>query len=371
MAHLLESATIVEPREGLLEAASHLRELGLIEFRIIEFVRCVDERDGDFRFRRGACAGRIDLIAWRDEDGDEYRCPECDRVVRPRATRKRQYRRLRVRVLVPGVLSWLHRQLLAHQTDVVTLDDATLQIRGLGDIGVMVHVLDAGSTPSERINRRSFAAHVPVCYITIGPRVAAPRLLDEPWLCHVRLTDLLAGTANVQEMVRQAAAREFPSGLGNIDYPVLARGVIPIQPAVRTAPTRQFALELRDDRMLIDGEVVVHPQAGPRLALVRVFMKQHLEDLIAGCKDHEFTALSIKRLSAELEKVGHRYRDDLSLRRVVNNLQTDIETIVKRTLGKPIGREDIVETCRMANQTDTSGGYRLNPRTVLVRASTA
>jgi hypothetical protein len=40
---------------------------------------------------------------------------------------------------------------------------------------------------------------------------------------------------------------------------------------------------------------------------------------------------------------------------------------IKRKLGVPISREDIVQTCHMKGQSDTSGGYRINPFSVAVR----
>ena len=51
----------------------------------------------------------------------------------------------------------------------------------------------------------------------------------------------------------------------------------------------------------------------------------------------------------------------------VNLLQTDIEKVLKRTLGLPIGREDVVQTCNWKGQTDSGFGYRINPLSVAAR----
>ena len=70
----------------------------------------------------------------------------------------------------------------------------------------------------------------------------------------------------------------------------------------------------------------------------------------------------------ELEsRTGKHIDDEMSIRRSINRLQTDIETAVKRKLGLPIDREDIIQTCRWKGQGEGDYGYRINPFTVAAR----
>jgi len=120
----------------------------------------------------------------------------------------------------------------------------------------------------------------------------------------------------------------------------------------------------------INGEIVVHPQATQRRALIRILCRQFLEDLAEGITAKEFRTASIKQLLGLMEEeTGERYDDEGSLRKLVNNTQADIEKAVKRhpKLGLPIGREDVIQTCRWKGLEGGDYGYRLNPTTVAVR----
>jgi hypothetical protein len=57
----------------------------------------------------------------------------------------------------------------------------------------------------------------------------------------------------------------------------------------------------------------------------------------------------------------------MTVRRTINRLQTDLMTALRKKRGLPVGREDIVETCRWSGQGGHQFGYRINPRTVAAR----
>lgn len=362
-----DGAGIENPCDLLVAAAEHLRSEGLIDFHLCEYVNCVDPRDRDFPPRNRTCHGQIVLKDGQDEDGDEIRCPNCDRPVRPYSLGKVRHRLLRTTVSQTGAIAWMRAQLEGVSTEVRDIDESTFHVGEFGDLGVIVCVVDADGRPDSRFNTRDYAATNPICYVTINSRVPEGRFLTDEWVRRVTLVDLLVGVTDLRKCLTALAESSPPDSVGKADIPVYAKGNVLIQPKERPRSDRIFCVELSDGVVRIDGEIVVNPQAGPRLKLFRVLWRQFIKDLADGQSSDEFAALSMRQLLKSMKDEGHNYTDETSLRKVINNLQSDIETAVKRKLGKPIGREDIVQTCRMTSQSDTTGGYRLNPFSVAIR----
>jgi len=366
MALLEDGARIEKFSDELLAAAERLREDGLIDFSIHEYVNCSEPRDRDFPPRNRHCQGRILLEEGQDEDGDEIRCPKCERPVRPYSLDKLRHRLLRTTVRQAGVLAWIRGRLEELSRDVRDLGGA-MHVGGFGDLGVIVCVVDADGRADNRFNTRDYAATNPVLYVTINPRVPDGRFLQDEWIRRVALVDLVVGDADLSKLLSDLAASPRPTSICKTDIPVYAKGHVLIQPEEKPHPERVFCVELHNNVVLVDGEIVINPQAGPRLKLFRILWKQFLEDLSEGLPAEEFNAMSVRQLVELMADAGHRYDDETSLRKVINNLQSDIETAVKRKLGKAIDREDIVQTCRMTSQSDPSAGYRLNPFSVAIR----
>lgn len=365
---LEDGARISEPTLEVQDAASRLEREGLLEISLGEAVRCSEPRDRDFPPRNRHCSGLIRLDDGLDEDADEITCPDCQRVVRPFAHRKLRRSVLDVSVRHKSAVEWIRRRLEHVSPQIRELGTAAFHLQELGSLGVTVCVIDADGPGEDLLNRRDTAAARPVCYITLDPRSEQPRLLQEPWICHVRLAELVSGHTDLGSVLADLASRPQPSHVSRADIPVFARGHTLIQSTPAPTKDRLFHLQLTDSTLLVDGVSVIGPQAGPRLDLVRILWRQHLHDLASGVPASGFNAMSVGRLIKQMKTCGHSYNDETSLRRLINNFQSDVENFVKRRIGAPIDREDIIQTCPMSNQADRSGGYRLNPYTVSVRA---
>ncbi len=102
--------------------------------------------------------------------------------------------------------------------------------------------------------------------------------------------------------------------------------------------------------------------------MFQVLWERFLEDIKEGNSPADFHAMSVKEIASALDKQTGRYTDDLTTtRRNINRLQSSIETAVKKNLGSPIDREDIVQTCKWQGTSDDNFGYRINPFTVVAR----
>lgn len=367
VALLEDGARIENPGEALAAAAEHLRGQGLIDFSIREYVQCVEPRDGDFPPRNRTCQGRIYLEDGQDEDADEIRCPKCERPVRPHSLNKRRHRVLQAAVCQAGVVAWIRERLAEVSTGVTDLGDNAFRVDGFASLGVSICVADADGAANSRFNARDFAATNPVCYVTINPSVPEGRFLKDEWVCRVALVDLVVGVTDLRKTLTGLAESSPVVSVNKVDIPVYAKGHVLIQPEVKPLPKRVFVVELGDDVARVNGEVVINPQGKPRLALFRILWNQFVKDIADRKPLADFGALNMKALLKAMKDAGHSFNDETSLRKMINNLQADIETAVKRKVGTPIGREDIVQTCRMSSQSDTSGGYRLNPFAVTIR----
>lgn len=364
---LEDGARIEAPGDDLIADAVQLRDAGLIDFSVCQYVNCVEPRDRDFPPRNRHCKGRILLHDGQDEDGDEIRCPKCERPVRPYAIGKLRHHLLQVSVRQAGVLAWIRTQLEALSNDVRDLGDGAFRADGFGELGVIVCVADSDGPTDARFNTQSYAVTNPVCYITIHPRPPEGRFLKGDWVCRVGLVDLITGRADLQKTLTNLAAAPPPASVSKVDVPVYAKGHVLIQPEEKPHPERVFFVELDEKVVRVNGEIVINPQAGPRLAVFRVLWQQYLKDLARGLAPDQFHPLSMTPLLALMKEAGHEYTDETAVRKLINNLQADVETAVKRKIGVPISREDIVQTCRMTGQADTSGGYRINPFSVAIR----
>ena len=118
----------------------------------------------------------------------------------------------------------------------------------------------------------------------------------------------------------------------------------------------------------IEGVKVVAEQAGLRFAIFELLWRDFLAHLLDGASLDTFPARPISHITREMERRTERqYPDETTVRRAVNRLQADIEETVKKRLGLPIDRDDIVQTVRWSAQADENFGYRINPFTVAAR----
>jgi len=352
---LLEDGRQVEnPPAALLVAAKKLESLGLIGPALREYVRCAEPQDRDFPPRNRRCRGRIYLDPGADEDGDEFRCPKCERPVYPFRYNKLRHPVLDVHVRQDGVLAYLGQRLAKVDAEVRDLGEGAFLLPSLGQTGVSVYVVDLDGPVDHKFNDRDRAAGEPTCFVAVNPRAFEGRFVREEWLCRVSLAKLLAGRVDLAKALGRLVETPAPKSTAKVTIPVYAKGHVLIQPVEKPHPERVFFVELAEDTVRVNGLIVVNPQAGPRLKVFRIFH-----------------ATNMRRLLKRMEEEGQRYDDETTLRRVVNNLQSNIETAVKRKTGLPVGREDIVQTCRMTSQADADGGYRINPFSVALRPAQA
>jgi hypothetical protein len=343
-------------------AADRLAGLGLISVQTKEYVRCSNAEDRDFPPRNRHCRGRI-VVGGAAAKGALH-CPECERLVYPEQYGKRRYSDSRVQVQPENVIRYI-----AGLVDPL----GPVEERGVFRVdvdGQEVTVCVADYTAPKFLARER-ASQIPTCFVVVSPVDVEERFLKESWVRRVTLAEVVADTHSLQALVRQVAAEGPPTLLLNASIPIFENGpssVIVESPRV-AIPHRTFIVEVGDNVVHVNGVKVVARQAGPRFFLFRALWGQFLKDLKEGLPPDAFSPTPAADLTQLLEarSKGTETIDELSIRRTINRLQADIESQVKKELGIPVGREDIVETCRKSGQTDTDFGYRLNPITVVVR----
>ena len=362
---LCDGFAVDEPPEALVATGEHLRTLGLVEIQWKEYVCCADPQDGDFPPKNRHCRGHIYLDDALDEAGHDLRCPECERPVFPGYHRKRRHKEMRTAVSAQGVLAYVLSR-LQEAAENVKETAAGVYRAEMNGTDLLVCVVDYCG--DEKYLARDWARAIPTCYIVVNSKHGEGRFLDEAWVVRVSLAQIVCGDVDLKKRLQDVAAAGPPQVLRNASVPVYARGAPPIvEPVAPPQSGRRFVVECGQNVVRVEGQVVVAPQAETRFDVFHILWQQFLEDLKAGAPPTKFRALSVNDLDLRLQKEGTRHDDVTTIRRAVNRLQDDIATAVKKVLGLPIDREDIVQTCRWKGQNDENHGYRINPFTVAAR----
>jgi len=362
---LCDGFAVEQPPEALVAAGECLRTLGLVEIQQKEYVRCADPQDGDFPPKNRHCRGRIYLDDALDEAGHDLRCPECERPVFPHQYRKRRHKEMRTAVLAQGVLAYVLSRLHEAAENVKETAGGVYRAE-MNGMDVTVCVVDYCG--DEKYLARDWARTNPTCYIVVNSKHGEERFLDEAWVARVSLAQIVCGDVDLKKQLQEVAAAGPPQVLRNASVPVYARGVPPIvEPVAPPQSGRRFDVECGQNVVRVEGQVVVAPRAGTRFELFRILWRQFLEDIKAGLPPNEFHALNVDDMDSFLQKEQTRHDDLATIRKAINRLQDDMATAVRKTLGLPIDREDIVQTCRWKGQDDENHGYRINPFTVAVR----
>ena len=364
---LRDGAVFREPSQALLDTATHLREIGILETHTGQYVLCADPQDRDFPPKNRHCQGRIYVGGGLDEAGHDFRCPECERPVFPFRYKKRRHKELRVKVDRERVLAYARRQLAELESSVRELSPAVLRI-DVGHLGVTLCIADYCT--DQQFLTRDWATTQPTCYLIVNPTDIEERFLDEDWIHRASLVDVVCGQVDLKSWLDNAASSGRPESVRQASIPVYTKGARPIlvEPLVRHKAGRLFVVECGSNTVLVNGTQVVAPQAGIRFEIFEILWDRFLDDMRSGTPPDEHSPINLRDLMDELhERKGEYIDDETNVRRALNRLQSDIESSVKKQVGEPIDREDIVQTCRWRGHGEGEHGYRINPFTVAAR----
>ncbi|MBF0180605.1 MAG: hypothetical protein HQM03_11335 [Magnetococcales bacterium] len=135
-------------------------------------------------------------------------------------------------------------------------------------------------------------------------------------------------------------------------------------------PRRAFMVEFMHDRLLLENVVIVAGKAGMQLQVFGILWQRFLEDLATGLMPDDFRIISVSELTDIIDNGSQGDAiDDLNVRRAINRLQLDLMETVRRNLGWPIEREDIIQNLRADGKRRKRNGYRINPSMVLPKAT--
>ncbi len=364
---LRDGAVISNPSQDVLKTAARLEKEGLVETRVREFILCAEPQDFDYPPKNRHCRGRLYVDDGLDEAGHEFRCPECDRPVFPVRYNKLRHKELRTKLLPQGITSYILSELANLKSSVKEISAGVYRI-DIGDLGVLVCIADYCS--DEKFLTRDWARTQTTCYLVVNPKSFDERFLDEDWIIRTSLADIICGQTKIKDWVCNAAECGPPQSVRTASVPVYTKGATPIvaEPVAPYQAGRRFVVECGPNTVVVEGETVVAPQAGTRFDVFRILWDQFLEDMRQAVLPEQHRLINIKDIIKEIEARTEKYvEDETSIRRTINRLQSDIETAIKKKLGLPIDREDIVQTCRWKGQGEGDFGYRINPFTVAAR----
>ncbi len=364
---LRDGIVIAHPPEPLLDTARDLEKTGIIRAQVQAYVLCANPRDRDFPPVLRDCPGKITLKDGLDDDNHEFRCPECERPVFPFLEEKHRFRELRAWIQRQGILSFVLAEMAKAELGVQELGQGVYRC-AVGPMGTILCIADY--CRDQQYLTREWASRVSTGYLAVNPHDLQHRFFQEDWLNILPLGAVASGEVRLAEWIREVASKPPPAMMANASLPIYSRTVLPVAVSLPgPVPTvRRFVVECSDNMVWIEGERVVAPQAGMRYDIFRVLWDRFLEDMKNGASSDAYRPISVYDLmEAVSTRQGKFLEDETTVRRTVNRLQEDMETAVKKKLGLPIDRHDIVETLPWKGTREGEYGYRLNPRTVIVR----
>ena len=353
---LQDGAVTIDPAPSILAEVACLQQLGLIKTSTSTFVRCADPRDADFPQSNHHCQGRIYVPAQIDESLDDFYCPDCDRQVFPNVDDKQRHQELQCRIVPGGVLAYL-KSLLEHASLKTTLMCEGVLRVDTGSFGVFLCIAD--HCREQKFLSPTWAANQPTCYVLASPKSARGHLVHQRQLHHILLADMICGEIDLATAVRQAAATSSSDQFYQNVLPIFGRERAPIfaVPKQLTMGQRQFTVALGNKSIWVEGVKVIGSRCPIRLAIFRLLWKSFVEDLLCDTIPAAFRAHPLHVIRPLLEShVQKCYPDETTVRRLINRMQADLETILKRERGLAIGREDIVQTCAWKRQDTTDFG---------------
>lgn len=349
------------PGREIIETATWLAHLGIIEVRKSLVVRCADPLDRDFPPPVRDCGGHITLRPDVDEGGGDYRCPSCERLVFPALHGKRRYEHVTVVLQRSGIENFLIDAFGASaQRRSFRKGVLTLPTDGLNAFVCLVEFCT-----DRQYLLRGVATTQPCLYVTIEPDTPA-RLLPDSAIRYVELVHILTGEVCLASRLATAVPSP-PSALTNMDVPIFPAAAVAVgSPAAPAVHPRRFAVSCDAAGFSVDGLLVVAATRTTASRILRALVQRFAADLATG---EDIGPTSVEDLADIVQSDEDDARDAESVRRAIDRIRGDITESVRRESGNPIGSNDVIETVSRTGTLKGARGYRLNPRTVVLSAA--
>jgi hypothetical protein len=365
---LMDGARYVSAPE-VRQAAERLVAQGIISLEEREYVLCANARDPeDFRFVRNRdCRGRIYIEDGFDLFGDDYLCPDCGRRLFP--AKKTRYRELHVRILQQGVRSYIESVLTQGGLSWKEMAPWLYRV-DVGHDEVWLCVVDFCESSQHMTREWALANRNRTLWLVVHPRGKRERFLQEEWISRVSLGELFDGREDLMALLETQARCEAPSLVGSPSLPIYNRnGRHPSSEIRKSAqPKRLFVVQITDGIVLVNGHSVIPKQAVTGYPIFQILLKHYLQDMIESLPSGTYAPLSTKDICGEIYNLtGKEFNDEDAVRKTINRIQNNIETVIKRETGDPIDRCDVIETLRWKGAGEGDHGYRLNPSSVAIR----
>jgi hypothetical protein len=213
---LQDGATFIQPSADLHSASAHLQSAGLIGVEHHEYVRCANPKDADYPPRNRNCSGRIYLDVEKSTRDGGLKCPECDRAVYPAQYEKERFNEIRTCVSREGVFTFLDHILTASCEGIKHPAVGVFSV-GVREQSVTVCVADFAQ---EQFLSRERAMTSPTCFVIVDSSTIDDRVLNEPWVRHATLTDIVCGKVELMDLVRSATQDHPPKNAVHACMPI-------------------------------------------------------------------------------------------------------------------------------------------------------
>jgi hypothetical protein len=123
-------------------------------------------------------------------------------------------------------------------------------------------------------------------------------------------------------------------------------------------------LQISRDQAHVEGILIASRKSRAQLLVLQILAKHFMRSLFS-MSDMPSRPLPADKIADRLQRLTKKDEDRESVRRSVNRVQDTIADRIKRELGLPISREDVIQTVPWQGVEDPYG-YQLHPENVLI-----
>jgi len=345
-----------------------LEKQGLIEVAWSRYFLCVDHADDRdlVHAHDRVCNHKIPLVEsghpddpFQREDDRYYECGGCGRLHWPGRRRRTTYPRATVAVSLVRAADWLEDQLQGLDGAPYRLYQGGVWRLRYGDDEAHVCLLDG--CLDTRFATREFAVAANAVFVVLDHRVFADRFTDADWLRVVNLHSIAErGVAALQDLLD-----ELGGSAGSLAFrePTVRPWAPGRQPAPRVTHRvlGMHKLELLEDRALLDGVVVVPPEATALLRVLEFFAARYREDLLDGKRSEDHCLYSPEDVLDDLqERRVSSTEAPGTVRRQITRLRNMVAQRHLDETGIKLDQDEFIENV-------VGEGFRLNAGRVVVR----
>ncbi|WP_342068454.1 hypothetical protein [Wolbachia endosymbiont (group B) of Melanargia galathea] len=353
----------VNPNQDYIKAAKYLSNLELISMQEKYYIICANRQDKlDWpNVIDPYCKNEIFIDEDFDEACENIICEDCNRDIFPNTYRKQRFHRLSVYLNSEKIMCWFESQLSNTNFMWHRVENGVYYIGGQGKFVNLIILDFCTNSTFLTIDR----LRVNPTVLVILRKNTPSTLLDLPI---VEMVDILCQRKTLIEVFQRAVERGIPELIPNTSIQILHTAYIPLKQIEPAKERKLLELQMVEGTICVNNIKIMNEKASTCINVFRVLFKQFLHDCEKELLPEKYTLLSIHQLE-KLLNLDKETDPEHYIRKPINTIQRTIKTTLAKKLGLNIERNDVIETVGWPGSSRKDYGYRINPFTLVIKAT--